>query len=97
MYWLILVFLLTSAFWGLILYERILYYEEKIQNILQELEKDYDEELLDKRTFRKHRDKLINERDKLICLINYMKKQAKENRLYKKYFYKKIDNEKNIL
>ena len=105
MFWLILVFLLTSAFWGFILYYKILYYQETIEWMLKELEKDYDEELLDKRTFRRHKDKLIIERDNLLELIDYMKKQSIENRIYKKYFRKQmgedviinnIKNESNI-
>lgn len=96
MWWFILVFLLTSAFWWFILYYKILYYQEKIQEMLDELEKDYNDELLDKRTFRRHKDKLLIERDNLIELIEYMKKQSRDNRIYKKYFHKKVEENNNI-
>lgn len=88
LYYLLLVFLLTSAFWGFVLYERILYHREHIERILSDLEKDYDAELLDKRTFRRHRDKLLQDRNELVEILNYIKTQARANRIYKRFYLK---------
>ena len=82
-----------------ILYGVHLYYQEKIEQTIKDIDKEYDEildmldtdwayknEIQDKRLYKKHLLKLKQELEEKNNLISYMQQQAKESRLYKKYF-----------
>lgn len=82
-----------------ILYGVHLHYQEKIEQTIKDIDKEYDEildildndwayknEVQDKRLYKKHLLKLKQELDEKNNLISYMQQQAKESRLYKKYF-----------
>lgn len=82
-----------------ILYWVHLHYQEKIEQTIKDIDKEYDEildmldndwayknEIQDKRLYKKHLLKLKQELEEKNNLISYMQQQAKESRLYKKYF-----------
>lgn len=82
-----------------ILYGVHLHYQEKIEQTIKDIDKEYDEildmldtdwayknEIQDKRLYKKHLLKLKQELEEKNNLISYMQQQAKESRLYKKYF-----------
>lgn len=82
-----------------VLYGVHLHYQEKIEQTIKDIDKEYDEildilnndwayknEVQDKRLYKKHLLKLKQELDEKNNLISYMQQQAKESRLYKKYF-----------
>ena len=82
-----------------ILYGVHLHYKEKIEQTIKDIDKEYDEildilnndwayknEVQDKRLYKKHLLKLKQELEEKNNLISYMQQQAKESRLYKKYF-----------
>lgn len=82
-----------------ILYGVHLHYQEKIEQTIKDIDKEYDEildilnndwayknEVQDKRLYKKHLLKLKQELEEKNNLISYMQQQAKESRLYKKYF-----------
>lgn len=86
--------LFLFAFYGI-----HLHYQEKIEQTIKDIDKEYDEildildndlayknEVQDKRLYKKHLLKLKQELDKKNNLISYMQQQAKKSRLYKKYF-----------
>lgn len=83
----------------LFLYGIHLQYQEKIEQTIKDIDKEYDEildmldtdwayknEIQDKRLYKKHLLKLKQELEEKNNLISYMQQQAKESRLYKKYF-----------
>lgn len=82
-----------------VLYGIHLHYQEKIEQTIKDIDKEYDEildmldtdwayknEIQDKRLYKKHLLKLKQELEEKNNLISYMQQQAKESRLYKKYF-----------
>lgn len=82
-----------------VLYGVHLHYQEKIEQTIKDIDKEYDEildmldtdwayknEIQDKRLYKKHLLKLKQELEEKNNLISYMQQQAKESRLYKKYF-----------
>ncbi len=86
--------LFLFAFYGI-----HLHYKEKIEQTIKDIDKEYDEildildndwayknEIQDKRLYKKHLLKLKQELEEKNNLISYMQQQAKESRLYKKYF-----------
>lgn len=96
------ILLITSTILSIniwILYGVHLHYQEKIEQTIKDIDKEYDEildmldtdwayknEIQDKRLYKKHLLKLKQELEEKNNLISYMQQQAKESRLYKKYF-----------
>lgn len=96
------ILLITSVFLSIntwIIYGIHLQYQEKIEQTMKDIDKEYDEildmldtdwayqnEIQDKRLYKKHLLKLKQELTQKNNLISYMQHQAKESRLYKKYF-----------
>lgn len=89
--------ILSVYIWSL--YGVHLHYQEKIGQTIKDIDKEYDEildminndwayknEVQDKRLYKKHLLKLKQELKEKNNLISYMQQQAKESRLYKKYF-----------
>lgn len=81
----------TSAFWWWILIETHFSYVDKLKERLDDLDKEYewmDNEILEKRIYRKQKEKLIKELEKYNKFKEFVQLQAVENRIYKIYFYK---------
>ena len=106
----VILLLINVIIISFIIYWIHLQYQEKLEQVIQDIEKEYDEivtiidedwayqsEVDDKRLYKKHLQKLKKELEEKNLLISYMQTHAKESRLYKKYFINNIkDNESKI-